>query len=58
MTKEEIQHDIQSLEDRIQRKKQEISRDEAAILKCDSNVMSAEWSMAVSTQLLFGGSKI
>lgn len=45
MTIENIQKTIQSLEDRIQRKKQEMSRDEAAILKCDRNVMSAEQSM-------------
>ena len=42
MTQDELQAHIQSIEDRILRKDQEISRDDAAIIKCDSNIMSAE----------------
>lgn len=46
MTRDELYAHIHSIEDRIQRKEQEISRDDAAIIKCDSNIMSAERSSA------------
>lgn len=46
MTQDELQTHIHIIEDRIQRKEQEISRDEAAIIKCDSNMMTVERSLA------------
>lgn len=46
MTRKELQAQIQSLEDCIQRKELEISRHDAVIIKCDSNIMSAGQSMA------------